>query len=341
MSPQQRPGAGDSPIIEVRGLTRRYGSFTAVDGIDFEVREGEIFGFLGPNGAGKTTTISMLCTLLRPTSGRAIIAGHDVVREPHDVRRAIGLIFQDPALDDRLTAYENLKFHAMLYGVPAAEFERRARDVLAMVDLADRARSVVRSFSGGMRRRLEIARGLLHRPRVLFLDEPTIGLDPQTRRHIWEYIVALRRQEGLTLFLTTHYMEEAEICDRIAIIDHGRIVALDTPDNLKGLVGGDLVTLRTSDHQATAERIRQAFGLPVRQGPDGELLVEVERGDRFIPQLVTALSGDGAAIQVHSVTLRRPTLDDVFIKLTGRAIRDEEASPVERWRAQRAAWRRR
>ncbi len=341
MGPRTMAGNGARPVIEVRGLTRRYGALTAVDGIDFEVRDGEIFGFLGPNGAGKTTTIGMLCTLLRPTSGRAVIAGCDVVERPHDVRRSIGLIFQEPALDDRLTAWENLKFHAMLYDVPVAEFGRRAAEVLGMVDLADRARSVVRTFSGGMRRRLEIARGLLHRPRVLFLDEPTIGLDPQTRRHIWRYIVDLRQQEGLTLFLTTHYMEEAEICDRIAIIDHGRIVALDTPDNLKRMVGGDLVTVRAADLDGAEERIRQSFGLPVRRGPEGELLVEVERGDRFIPQLMTALNGDGRAIEVHSVGLRRPTLEDVFVKLTGHAIRDEEAGSGERWRTHVAMRRRR
>ena len=345
------PGGGQSPgleeavsrrpVIEVRELTRRFGSFTAVDGVSFEVRAGEIFGFLGPNGAGKTTTISMLCTLLRPTAGRAAVDGHDVATQPHAVRQSIGLIFQDPALDERLTAYENLKFHAMLYDVPSQAFERRVWEVLKMVDLADRAKAVVRSFSGGMKRRLEIARGLLHRPKVLFLDEPTIGLDPQTRRHIWDYITALRRHEGLTIFLTTHYMEEAEICDRIAIIDHGRIVALDTPDNLKRLVGGDVVTVRTSDNAAAAERLKTAFGLPVRPGPEGELIVEVERGDQFIPQMVTALNGDGAGISVQSVGLRRPTLEDVFIKLTGRAIRDEAASPVERMRLQRAMWGRR
>ncbi|MEW6046487.1 MAG: ABC transporter permease [Bacillota bacterium] len=298
--------AGGLPVIEVRELTRRFGLVTAVDAVSFDVREGEIFGFLGPNGAGKTTTINMLCTLLRPTAGRATVNGHDVTIEPHAVRQSIGLIFQDPALDERLTAYENLRFHAMLYDVPPDAFERRVREVLQMVDLADKARAIVRNFSGGMKRRLEIARGLLHHPKVLFLDEPTIGLDPQTRRHIWEYITALRKQQGLTIFLTTHYMEEAEICERIAIIDHGRIVALDTPDELKRLVGGDVVTVRTGNNAAAAERLKSAFGLEPRLGPGGELIVEVDRGDRFIPQMVTAFNGDGAALSVHSVSLRQP-----------------------------------
>lgn len=328
-------------IIEVRDLTRRFGDFTAVDRIRFDVYEGEIFGFLGPNGAGKTTTISMLCTLLRPTSGRATLNGFDVATQPDAVRQSIGLIFQDPALDERLTAYENLRFHAMLYDVPASEFPRRAAEVLDMVELRDKARALVRTFSGGMKRRLEIARGLLHHPRVLFLDEPTLGLDPQTRRHIWEYIVALRRQKRLTIFLTTHYMEEAEICDRIAIIDHGRIVALDTPDALKRRVGGDVVSVRTSDNQAAAHRLQAALGVQARPGPQGELIVEVDRGDRFIPRMVAALSANGEPIEVTRVNLRRPTLEDVFVKLTGHAIRDEEASPIDRMRQHRAMWGRR
>ena len=329
------------PIMEVKGLSRRFGSFVAVDDVTFDVAEGEIFGFLGPNGAGKTTTIAMLCTLLRPTSGRAIVAGHDVAREPGAVRQSIGVIFQDPSLDDRLTALENLRFHAMLYDVPTAEFAQRARAVLEMVDLADRQNSIVRQFSGGMKRRLEIARGLLHRPKVLFLDEPTIGLDPQTRRHIWAYIARLRQQHGLTIFLTTHYLDEAEICDRIAIMDHGRIVALDTPDALKRLVGKDLVVLQTPNPSRVAETLRQMFDLAPRQGPEGELIVEVEQGDHFVPRLLTALSGNGAGDLISSVSIRRPTLEDVFVKLTGRAMRDAPASTVEQMRVHRAMWTRR
>src|SRR3989304_1475288 len=233
--------------IVVEGLSRRFGEFTAVDSISFDVRQGEIFGFLGPNGAGKTTTINMLCTLLRPTAGRARVNGFDVAAEPAKVPQSIGLIFQDPSLDEQLTGLENLRFHAMLYGVAAKAFVSRAQEMLAIVDLADKARALVRTYSGGMKRRLEIARGLLHHPKVLFLDEPTLGLDPQTRRHIWDYLRRLRAERGVTMFMTTHYMDEAENCDRIAIIDHGKIVAVDTPENLKALVGGVVITLWTSD----------------------------------------------------------------------------------------------
>src|SRR3990172_6284064 len=220
-------------IIQVDRLVKRYGSFTAVDGVSFEVRAGEVFGFLGPNGAGKTTTISVLCTLLRPTEGRVLVNGFDAVRQSDDVRRSIGLIFQDPSLDVELTAQENLDFHAFVYNVPSRESRARQEELLKMVELWERRNSLVKTLSGGMKRRLEIARGLLHRPKVLFLDEPTLGLDPQTRRHIWQYILGLREKEGITIFLTTHYMDEAEHSDRIAIIDRGKVVALDTPEQLK------------------------------------------------------------------------------------------------------------
>ncbi|HEC24289.1 MAG TPA: ATP-binding cassette domain-containing protein [Chloroflexi bacterium] len=312
-------------VIEVRELVRKFGDLTAVDGVSFEVKQGEIFGFLGPNGAGKSTTINMLCTLLRPTSGHATVNGYDVVTQQNAVRESIGLIFQDPSLDDRLTGYENLMFHAMLYDLSRPLFQERAAEVLEMVDLSDKADKLVQTYSGGMRRRLEIARGLLHRPKVMFLDEPTLGLDPQTRRHIWEYITRLRREEDLTIFLTTHYMDEAEICDRIAIIDHGQIIALDTPENLKALVGGDVVAVRTSDNELAARKLRAAFEIEPRPGPDGQLFIEVDHGDQFIPRLMTTLSNSRTPVEVQSINLRRPTLEDVFIKLTGRAIREEEA----------------
>ena len=220
-------------MIEVDHLVKRYDEVVAVDDLSFSVEPGELFGFLGPNGAGKTTTISILCTLLAPTSGHTRVAGFDCLRQPRDVRTQIGIIFQDPSLDERLTAWENLLFHAMIYHVPARERRARIEAVLAMVDLSDRRDTIVKKFSGGMKRRLEIARGLLHRPKILFLDEPTIGLDPQTRRRMWEFIHSLRADHQITLFLTTHYMEEAEACDRVAIIDHGRLVALGTPAALK------------------------------------------------------------------------------------------------------------
>ncbi len=318
--------------IVVHQLTRRFDRLTAVDAISFEVERGEIFGFLGPNGAGKTTTISMLCTLLRPTSGEAWINGHSILKEPYQVRQSIGIVFQDPSLDDRLTAMENLRFHALLYNVPRKVFAERAQRLLEMVELTEFANTRVRSFSGGMRRRLEIARGLLHTPAVLFLDEPTLGLDPQTRRHVWNYVLSLREQEEVTVFLTTHYMEEAEVADRIAIIDHGRIVALDAPASLKATVGGDVVFFRTSDNELAAQRLKTNTGLQVRIVED-MVAVEVAHGDKAIPELIGILqNGHDRSLEVLSVNLRRPTLEDVFIKLTGRTMRDEEADTLERWR---------
>src|ERR1700761_3872068 len=236
-----------APAISVNNLRKQFGDFEAVKGVSFEVGAAEVFGFLGPNGAGKSTTINMLCTLLKPTSGEARVAGHDVVKERDDVRRNIGLVFQDPTLDGYLSAEQNLKFHAELYGVPKALVPERMRQVLEMVGRWERRNSKVATSSGGMRRRLEIARGLLHSPRVLFLDEPTVGLDPQTRSSIWRYIRELKQAEDITIFLTTHYMDEAEYCDRIAIMDSGRIIALDTPEALKESVGEDRVQLDTLD----------------------------------------------------------------------------------------------
>ncbi|MCS7250884.1 MAG: ATP-binding cassette domain-containing protein [Thermoflexus sp.] len=327
--------------IEAERLTRRFGDFVAVQEVSFTVREGELFAFLGPNGAGKTTTINMLCTLLRPTSGTARVGGHDIVREPQEVRRRIGLVFQDPSLDDRLTAWQNLQFHAWLYGVPRSAFAERARRLLELVELADHAHQEVRTFSGGMKRRLELARGLLHQPKVLFLDEPTLGLDPQTRRHIWEYILRLRDTGETTVFFTTHYMDEAEWADRIAIIDHGRIIALDTPDHLKAMIGGDVLLMQTSDDPRAADRVREALGLEPRLTEEG-VLIEAARGDQLIPRLLGILqNGLEPPLIVHSIRLRRPSLEDVFIKLTGRAIREEEASPLEMMRLRHRLWSRR
>ncbi len=313
--------------IEVRGLVRRFGTFTAVDAIDFAVRPGEVFGFLGPNGAGKSTTIKMLCTLLRPTAGTARVNGYDVLRDPARVRQSIGIIFQDYSLDDRITAEENLRFHAMIYHVPHDVRAARIRQMLAMVDLTDRAGDRVRAFSGGMKRRLEIARGLLHHPAVLFLDEPTVGLDPQTRQNIWEHIHELRKREGITVFMTTHYMDEAENCDRIAIIDHAKIIALETPVALKAQMGGDVVRLRTADNAAARDLWAQQFGIAARE--EGEMLrFEVEHGDTFVPQLLRH-----TAMDVQAVEIARPTLNDVFLRLTGRTIRDEGADANERLRS--------
>src|SRR5438876_1242986 len=248
------------PAIEVRELSKSFGEVQAVRGVSFEVAMGEVFGFLGPNGAGKSTTINMLCTLAKPTAGSATVAGHDVMRERDHVRRHIGLVFQDPTLDGYLSAKENLRLHAELYGVERELVAPRMRQVLEMVGLWERKDSPVAMFSGGMRRRLEIARGLMHSPRVLFLDEPTIGLDPQTRSSIWSYIELLKETEGITIFMTTHYMDEAEFCDRIAIMDRGKIVVLDTPEELKATVGADRITIDTEDDEAAIEALEEHFG---------------------------------------------------------------------------------
>jgi ABC-2 type transport system ATP-binding protein len=305
-------------VIEVRDLARRFGKLEAVKGVTFTVDEGEVFGFLGPNGAGKTTTINMLCTLLKPTGGSATVNGFDVRTQRSDVRRSIGLVFQQSTVDEYLTAEQNLRFHGYAYGLPAGIREPRIKDLLTMVELWDRRRGSVRAFSGGMKRRLEIARGLLHHPRVLFLDEPTLGLDPQTRRLIWDYLNQLRKREGLTIFLTTHYMDEAENCGRIAIIDHGSIVALDTPDGLKDAVGGDVITIATADNQAAADEVRSRYKVePVIQ--DGLVRFHVPAGETFLPDFVLHFSQ-----RLLSVGLRRPTLDDVFLSMTGHEIRDSE-----------------
>jgi ABC-2 type transport system ATP-binding protein len=310
--------------IEVSALTKKYGEIEAVRGIDFEVAAGETFGFLGPNGAGKSTTIKILCTLADPTSGAARVAGHDVTSERDTVRRNIGLVFQDTTLDSYLTGEQNLRFHADLYGVPKTAFQPRLRQVLEMVGLWERRHSVVATYSGGMQRRLEIARGLLHAPRVLFLDEPTVGLDPQTRVSIWAYINELKQREDITIFLTTHYMDEAENCDRIAIIDHGQIVAIDTPEALKASIGKDRVQISTADDQAAIRELDEVFG--IEAGVHENLVTfSVESGEQFVPQLFARLP-----VAIRSVSVSRPSLDDVFMSYTGKTIRDAEASIGER-----------
>jgi ABC-2 type transport system ATP-binding protein len=306
--------------VSARGLARRYDDVEAVAGVDLDVEPGEVFGFLGPNGAGKSTTIKMLCTLVQPSAGTATVAGYDVVRQRDDVRRAIGLVFQDPTLDGYLTAEQNLRMHAELYGVPKSAVGERMTDVLEMVGLADRRRSRVSTYSGGMKRRLEIARGLLHAPRVLFLDEPTVGLDPQTRASIWRYINELRRREDITIFMTTHYMDEAEYCDRIAIIDQGRIVVTDTPEALKASVGKDRVQISTDDDEAAMAALRARFDVsPVLA--EGQVTFAIAGGEGFVPRLFAELG-----VPIKSVSVSRPSLDDVFMSYTGSTIRDAESS---------------
>jgi ABC-2 type transport system ATP-binding protein len=307
-------------IINVENLVKRFGELVAVNDISFSVAPGEIFGFLGPNGAGKTTTINILCTLTRPTSGQATIDGLDVVRQQSRVRQLIGLVFQDPSLDDRLSGLQNMRFHALVYGVPAAIREERIEQLLHMVELWDKRHSQVRTYSGGMKRRLELARGLLHHPKVLFLDEPTLGLDPQTRNLIWEYILELRKREGTTIFLTTHYMDEADKAGRIAIIDHGKLITLDTPEKLKKMVGKDIITLKTDDNEKAAEEIRLRYQIEARHDEDG-LCFEVANGEEFLPAFIKEFS-----TRISGVSLRRPSLEDVFLKLTGREIREETSN---------------
>jgi ABC-2 type transport system ATP-binding protein len=320
-------------VIRVENLVKKFGAITAVDGIQLDVQSGQIFGFLGPNGAGKSTTIKVLATLLRPTSGKASVAGFDVLTQPTEVRQSIGLVFQDQSLDDRLTAEENLWFHAMLYDVPSDIFSKRVEEVLRLVDLVDRRGSLVRTFSGGMKRRLEIARGLLHHPKVLFLDEPTLGLDPQTRNAIWTHVKALRQAKGSTVFMTTHYMEEAEHCDKIAIIDHGKIQAVDSPLNLKRMVGGDKIIVGGDD--GLLEDLRHSYKVDA-QTVNGEIHFQMDRGAEFIPRLVSEFAG-----RIKSIQVKEPSLEDVFLRLTGHTIRADEGKAVDQMRQAAQLWRRR
>ncbi len=316
MSYQPKTPLSPASVITAAGLARNFGRTRAVRGVSFDVAEGEVFGFLGPNGAGKTTTISMLCTLLAPSAGEATVAGYDIIGRRNDVRRSIGLVFQDPTLDEYLSAIQNLRFHAYAYGMPKRIRDERIHELMTLMELWDRRNSAVHDFSGGMKRRLEIARGLLHHPRILFLDEPTLGLDPQTRHRIWEYVLDLQQRETLTIFLTTHYMDEAEYCDRIAIIDEGRIVALDRPEVLKDSLGGDVVTLRVEDGKAAVAELLARHGLTA--DVEGDVVsFTAPQAEEFVPELIRGFSS-----KILSVTIKRPTLDDVFLSLTGRSIRD-------------------
>ncbi len=322
----------EKAAIEVRKLRKVFnGGVNAVDGIDLKVRKGEIFGLLGPNGAGKTTTIRMLATMTRPTSGQAFVCGTDVTEEPDTVRHCIGIVFQDPAIDDQLTGRENLDFHARMYGMPRKEREERIRKVLDLVELSGRANDLAEKYSGGMKRRLEIARGLMHHPKVLFLDEPTLGLDAQTRRVIWEHIMRLNREYGITIILTTHYMEEADfLCGRVAIVDHGRILALDTPSKLKESLGGDVITLKVSDAMKMAEIAGSISGAGKVKRHDGSVSVTMKNAGTRIPELLKR--ADGEKVEVESVDLHKPTLEDVFIHFTGKTIREHEATAGDAFR---------
>lgn len=304
-------GSSRSPVVEVTGLTHRYGEHLALNGLSFSVNRGEIFGLLGPNGGGKTTTFRILSTLIKPTSGNVKIFGHDLLTEAHEVRRHIGVVFQAPSLDKKLTAYENLKHQGHLYGMSGAALKDRIKLLLDRVKLGDRAHEYVERFSGGMRRRVELAKGLLHGPEILILDEPSTGLDPGARHDLWHYLAQLSREENVTSLLTTHYMEEAAHCHRIAIINKGERVALDTPENLRATIGGDVVTLDVREPEKIQAEIRDKLGVEAKVF-DGKLRIERENGHELIAKLAELLPG-----RIESMTLSKPTLEDVFIRKTG------------------------
>jgi ABC-2 type transport system ATP-binding protein len=309
-------------VIETHRLTKTYNSLKAVDDLDIKVESGEIFGLLGPNGAGKTTAISMLCTILKPTYGTATVNGFDIVKEANKVRKSIGIVFQDPSIDDRLTGRENLYMHANLYGVPASEQKERINRVLKLVELEDRANDLLRTYSGGMRRRLELGRGLIHYPKVLFLDEPTVGLDPQTRDHIWKYIKELKKAHDITVVLTTHYMDEADrLSDRIAIMDHGKIVVLDSPPKLKETLEGDVIVVRANNTDFLKQVVNTSLSQNQTQIVDGALEITVRNGKAVMPRIMELATQN--KIYVESLLLREPNLEDVFLHYTGRTIRQD------------------
>jgi ABC-2 type transport system ATP-binding protein len=318
--------------IQVEKLRKEFNGLIAVNEISFEVKEGELFGLLGPNGAGKTTTLNMLATLIRPTSGKAFVAGFDVLKERDKVRKSIGMVFQEPALDNYLTGRENLEFHGMMYGLSRREAKKRVKEALKIVELEEFADKLVQTYSGGMKRRLEIARALVHQPKILFLDEPTLGLDAQTRRKIWEYIKKLNKERGVTIILTTHYMEEADfLTDRVAIIDYGKIVALDTPQNLKNILGGDIISIEVDNPKNARKIFEKLTWVKKLNQENGIFYLQVEKGEEKIPLLIK-IDQEEAGFQIKSINLRKPTLEDVFLHFTGRTIREREASQVERLR---------
>jgi ABC-2 type transport system ATP-binding protein len=314
-------------IISVRDLVHRYQDRTALNGISFDVRPAELFGLLGPNGSGKTTLFRILSTLMVPSAGAAQIAGLDVVREPAALRRHIGVVFQAQSIDPKLTAYENLWHQGHLYGLRGPALKQRIEEILTRVGLLDRARDRVETFSGGMQRRIELAKGLLHHPQVLLLDEPTTGLDPGARRDLWQYLQILRDQEHVSVIVTTHLMEEAERCDRLAILNEGKLVAIGTPAELTREIGGDVVLLEARDPEKVAERIRSMFQVDaIAMGTHVRL--EIENGHRFVPDVVEAFPGE-----IQALSVSKPTLEDVFIHRTGHKFWNEEpAAPKSKKR---------
>lgn len=312
--------------IKTLGLTKKFDATVAVDTVSFSVEKGQIFGLLGPNGAGKTTIIKMLATLLSPTSGTAFVWGHDIHKEKYRVRHAIGMVFQDTAVDDRLTGRENLDFHARMYGMKARLRKQRISQVLELVGLEQKSDILMKNYSGGMKRRLEIARGLMHYPNVLFLDEPTLGLDPQTRFHIWQYIRKLNTEENITIILTTHYMEEADdLCSRIGIIDYGKILTIDSPEALKNRLSNDIISIKTTEAEKLLGVFSDKTWVQKAEAVDGMLLINAASAEEKIPLAVRA--AQAADVPIFSISMRKPTLDDVFLHFTGKTIRQEETAP--------------
>ena len=331
-------------IITVRNLTKRFGNLVAVDHISFDIEEGEIFGLLGPNGAGKTTTIHMLATILKPDEGTAIVAGHDIRKEPKEVRKKIGIVFQDITVDRALTGYENMWISGKLYGLRGKELDTRIHELLEFVDLLEWKDVQVRKYSGGMMRRLEIARGLLHEPEILFLDEPTLGLDPQTRANVWSYIMRLKKERDMTILLTTHYMDEAEkLSDRVAIIDHGKIIAFDTPDGLKNMVGEDIVYIYVDPRSLRIgffiNKLKEIIGSDSISFSRNMISLSIKNAPDNIPKIFLLANQQG--VRITRLEYTRASLDDVFLKLTGRRIRDEEGSFRDFMRARLLRFRRR
>ena len=318
--------------IEASNLTKKFDNLVAVNQVSFQVEQGEIFGLLGPNGAGKTTIIKMLSTLISPTGGNAYVWGHNIDQDKDAVRHSIGMVFQDPAVDERLTGMENLDFHARMYGMKKDIRMRRIKEVFELVELEDKADVLLKNYSGGMKRRLEIARGLMHYPHVLFLDEPTLGLDPQTRYHIWEYIKGLNKRENVSIVLTTHYMEEADaLCSRVGIIDYGKILVIDTPDVLKNSMGNDVLTIKASDLEGLLSALGKEQWVKEIKKYDSHILVSAKQGEEKVPYTVSIAQTLG--IDITAISIRKPTLEDVFLHYTGKTIRDEDVSEADQIRA--------
>lgn len=327
------------PAIKVENLTKNFNGLVAVDNISFDIKKGEIFGLLGPNGAGKTTTILMLSTMLEPTSGTAFVNGFNVSDNRDDVRKSIGIVFQDQSLDDELTAYENMDFHGRLYRIPKEIRKKKITELLHLVGLEERKDDLVKTFSGGMKRRLELVRGLLHEPKILFLDEPTLGLDPQTRNHLWRYIKKLNEENNITIILTTHYMEEADrLCHNMAIIDKGKIIALNKPDKLKEEVGGDIITVESSNNEKLDKSLKKVNWIKNTKKHNNRLTINLQNAENHVTELVKLSEKNG--ITIRSLSIHKPTLEDVFLHFTGRTIREEGASTKDNMRLRRRMLRR-